>query len=111
MLEMHKSFGTNHFRLISRLFSSAVYNDNFPQFSVPEMQRKPVDDLLLQMKAMSIHKVVNFPFPSPPDRVQLKVAERKLQWLGALPLPKPGATEDGKSRLSFIYIQPRLSLL
>lgn len=66
------------------LYSSAVYNDEFSEFSVPEIQKKPVDDLMLQMKCMGIDRVVNFPFPSPPDEVQLKVAEKKLQLLGAL---------------------------
>jgi HrpA-like helicases len=61
-----------------------VFNDQFEQFSQPEIQRKPVDDLLLQMKAMNIDKVVNFPFPSPPDLVQVKSAERRLVLLGAL---------------------------
>ncbi|XP_026687448.1 probable ATP-dependent RNA helicase kurz [Diaphorina citri] len=51
---------------------------------VPEIQRKPVDDLLLQMKAMSIHRVVNFPFPSAPDVIQLRAGERRLALLGAL---------------------------
>lgn len=61
-----------------------MFNDQFEQFSPPEIQRKPVDDLLLQMKAMNIDKVVNFPFPSPPDLVQVKSAERRLVLLGAL---------------------------
>ncbi|KAJ8869164.1 hypothetical protein PR048_030734 [Dryococelus australis] len=67
-----------------RLFSSAVFNDEFEAFEVPEIQRKPVDDLMLQMKAMNIHKVINFPFPSPVDPVQLMAAERRLMLLGAL---------------------------
>lgn len=66
------------------LYSSAVYNDEFKEFSIPEIQKKPVDDLMLQMKCMGIDRVVNFPFPSPPDVVQLSVAEKKLQLLGAL---------------------------
>ncbi|XP_048505748.1 probable ATP-dependent RNA helicase kurz isoform X2 [Athalia rosae] len=67
-----------------RLYSSAVFNDQFEQFAVPEIQRKPVDDLLLQMKVMNIDKVVNFPFPSSPDILQLKSAEKRLCILGAL---------------------------
>ncbi|KAG7212083.1 hypothetical protein KM043_012436 [Ampulex compressa] len=70
-----------------RLYSSAVFNDQFEQFSQSEIQRKPVDDLLLQMKVMNIDKVVNFPFPSPPDSVQLKSAEQRLMILGALHQP------------------------
>lgn len=36
------------------------------------------------MKAMNIDAVVNFPFPTPPDRVSLKKAEKTLINLGAL---------------------------
>lgn len=67
-----------------RLYSSAVFNDQFEQFSQSEIQRKPVDDLLLQMKVMNIDKVVNFPFPTPPDTIQLQIAEKRLMILGAL---------------------------
>ncbi|CAK9818656.1 Probable ATP-dependent RNA helicase kurz [Anthophora quadrimaculata] len=70
-----------------RLYSSAVFNNEFEQFSQSEIQRKPVDDLLLQMKVMNIDKVVNFPFPTPPDIVQLKTAEKRLAILGALQQP------------------------
>ncbi|XP_034939806.1 probable ATP-dependent RNA helicase kurz isoform X2 [Chelonus insularis] len=70
-----------------RLYSSAVFNDEFEKFSEPEIRRKPVDDLLLQMKVMNIHKVVNFPFPTPPDIIQLKSAEKRLCILGALEQP------------------------
>ncbi|KAI4504513.1 hypothetical protein M0802_000063 [Mischocyttarus mexicanus] len=67
-----------------RLYSSAVFNDQFPKFSVSEIQRKPVDDLVLQMKVMNINKVVNFPFPTAPDPLQLRTAETRLLTLGAL---------------------------
>lgn len=61
-----------------------MYNDQFEEYSQSEIRKKPVDDLLLQMKAMNIDKVVNFPFPTPPDIVQLKFAEKRLIILGAL---------------------------
>lgn len=67
-----------------RLYSSAKYNDDFVEFAVPDIQKKPVDDLMLQMKCMGIDKVINFPFPSSPDILQLEVAEYKLKLLGAL---------------------------
>ncbi|KYN01320.1 PREDICTED: probable ATP-dependent RNA helicase kurz [Cyphomyrmex costatus] len=70
-----------------RLYSSAVYNNDFEEYSQSEIQRKPVDDLLLQMKAMNIDKVVNFPFPTPPDIMQLKSAENRLTILEALQPP------------------------
>ncbi|XP_043200914.1 probable ATP-dependent RNA helicase DHX37 isoform X3 [Amphibalanus amphitrite] len=77
-----------------RLFSSALFNDEMERFARPEIQRKPVEDVLLQMKAMHVDRVVNFPFPSPPDREQLRAAEERLVQLGALerpPPPPPGA--------------------
>ncbi|CAH1971493.1 unnamed protein product [Acanthoscelides obtectus] len=67
-----------------RLYSSAVFNDTFAEHSPPEIQQKPVDDLYLQMKCMNIDKVVNFPFPTAPDLMQLKTAEQRLKVLGAL---------------------------
>lgn len=77
-----------------RLFSSAVFNDVFEQWSKPEIQKQPVDDLVLQLKAIGINKVVNFPFPSPPDIVQLNAAGRRLSLLGALP-PQPLNSKNG----------------
>ncbi|KAH8274869.1 hypothetical protein KR044_001777 [Drosophila immigrans] len=67
-----------------RLYSSAVYNDLFPEFSQPDIQQKPVDDLMLQMRCMGIDRVLHFPFPSPPDALQLQTAEQRLSVLGAL---------------------------
>ncbi|KAJ9589594.1 hypothetical protein L9F63_017179, partial [Diploptera punctata] len=67
-----------------RLYSSAVFEEQFAEYTVPEMQRKPLDDIVLQLKSMSIDIVVNFPFPSPPDLQQLMFAERRLVLLGAL---------------------------
>ncbi|KAK2708285.1 probable ATP-dependent RNA helicase DHX37 [Artemia franciscana] len=67
-----------------RLYSSALFNDEFPDFSEPDILRRPIDDLVLQMKSIGIDKVLNFPFPTPPDLEQIKGAERLLINLGAL---------------------------
>lgn len=83
-----------------RLYSSAKYNDDFVEFAVPDIQKKPVEDLMLQMKCMGIDKVVNFPFPSPPDLLQLKVAEEKLILLGALEAAPNSKTEDTLTRIT-----------
>ncbi|XP_025031932.1 probable ATP-dependent RNA helicase DHX37 [Python bivittatus] len=69
-----------------RLYSSAVFSD-FEQFSAPEITRRPVDDLILQMKALNIEKVINFPFPTPPSMDALIAAEELLVALGALKAP------------------------
>ena len=62
-----------------RLYSSSVYKDEFEKFSPPEIVSRPVDDLILQMKAMGIEKVINFPFPTPPSEESLLV--RKMRHL------------------------------
>jgi len=85
-----------------RLYSSAVFNNDMKDFSVPEMQQRPVDDLLLQMKSMNIEKVVNFPFPTPPDLVQLREGERRLQLLGALSSLPPNITRKEAEKQQFL---------
>jgi ATP-dependent RNA helicase DHX37/DHR1 len=67
-----------------RLYSSAVFNNDFEEFTQPDILRRPVDDLVLQMKAINIDKVVNFPFPTPPESKVLETAEKLLIDLGAL---------------------------
>ncbi|XP_033627885.1 probable ATP-dependent RNA helicase DHX37 [Asterias rubens] len=70
-----------------RLYSSAVFASDFEKFDPAEITRRPVEDLTLQMKDMGIDKVVNFPFPTPPEGKALKAAERLLISLGALEVP------------------------
>ncbi|XP_033474385.2 putative ATP-dependent RNA helicase DHX37 [Epinephelus lanceolatus] len=69
-----------------RLYSSAVFGD-FSLFSEAEITRRPVEDLVLQMKDLNIEKVVNFPFPTPPSTEALVAAEQLLVSLGALKEP------------------------
>ncbi|XP_053557822.1 probable ATP-dependent RNA helicase DHX37 [Bombina bombina] len=84
-----------------RLYSSAVFSD-FEQFSLPEMTRRPVEDLVLQMKDLNIEMVINFPFPTPPSTDALVAAEELLISLGALQEPsKLGRLKDlQKAKLS-----------
>jgi len=65
------------------------------------------------MKSMHIDAVVNFPFPTPPDRQALYKAERTLTYLGALtPLVSPGSggqvTELGRA-MALFPLSPRSS--
>ena len=66
-----------------RLYSSAVYND-FKQFPDEEILKKPLDDLVLQLKSMYIEKIRNFPFPTVPDLANVEATEKRLVMLGAL---------------------------
>ncbi|CAG9791538.1 unnamed protein product [Diatraea saccharalis] len=67
-----------------RLYSSAVFQHECVPHHPPDLCRRPVDDLVLTMRCMGIDKVVNFPFPTAPDRLQLKLAEKRLETLGIL---------------------------
>nr|SZF06455.1 probable ATP-dependent RNA helicase DHX37 [Psoroptes ovis] len=67
-----------------RLYSSAVFNDQFKQYSNPEILQKPIDDLLLQMKSIGFRNVINFPFPTKPNLESLMAAEKLLCHLDAL---------------------------
>ncbi|XP_074525588.1 putative ATP-dependent RNA helicase DHX37 [Halichoeres trimaculatus] len=84
-----------------RLYSSAVFGD-FPLFSEAEITRRPVEDLVLQMKDLNIDKVVNFPFPTSPSAEALAAAEQLLVSLGALKEPpRTGRVKDmERARLS-----------
>ncbi|CCD24999.1 ATP-dependent RNA helicase ECM16 NDAI_0E01830 [Naumovozyma dairenensis CBS 421] len=90
-----------------RLYSSAVYERDFEEFSKPEILRMPVESIVLQMKSMAIHNIVNFPFPTPPDRVALTKAIQLLQYLGALDV-REKITDDGK-KMSLFPLSPRFS--
>ncbi|PIA57500.1 hypothetical protein AQUCO_00600312v1 [Aquilegia coerulea] len=60
-----------------RLYSSAVFSNIFSDFSSAEISKVPVDGVVLLLKSMGIDKVVNFPFPTPPETAALLEAEQR----------------------------------
>lgn len=102
---------TSRFSLAGyRLYSSAVYNDSFAEYTPPEIVRKPVEDLVLQLKTLNIDRLTNFPFPTTPDLQAIGVAEQLLVQLSALDdkSPTKAITELGR-RMSAFPINPRYS--
>lgn len=91
-----------------RLYSSAIYEEYFNQFSVPEILRMPVESTVLTMKSMGIDQIVNFPFPTPPNRSSLAQAERLLMTLGALDKSKKQVTALGRT-MSHFPLSPRFA--
>lgn len=67
-----------------RIYSSAHFNDTFPQHSPPEIANTALEGVALSLKALGVDKVTNFPFPSAPEPAALKAAEQCLVSLGAL---------------------------
>ena len=90
-----------------RLYSSAVYERDFPQFSDPELLRMPIEGVVLQLKAMNLQHVVNFPFPTPPERQSLAKAEKLLVYLSALSLE--GQVTQVGSTMSLFPLSPRFA--
>ncbi|KAM0324146.1 hypothetical protein ACHAQA_008338 [Verticillium albo-atrum] len=90
-----------------RLYSSAVYERDLPQFSEPELLRMPIDGVVLQLKSMNLSNVVNFPFPTPPDRASLRKAERLLHYLSAI--SNEGQVTRIGSTMSIFPLSPRFA--
>ena len=90
-----------------RLYSSAVYERDFEEHAEPEILRMPVEGVVLQLKSMDLQHVVNFPFPTPPDRQSLARAEKLLSYLGAVS-PEGKITNVGRE-LSNYPLSPRYS--
>jgi len=89
-----------------RLFSSAVFERDFDEYAEPEIMRTPLEGVVLQLKGMGA-PVVNFPFPTPPDRYNMQKAENLLSYLGAI-------SADGKvtklgHELSLYPLNPRFA--
>lgn len=63
---------------VRRLYSSAHFNDTFPQHTPPEILNAALEGVVLSMKALGVDRVPNFPFPTPPEPAALAAAERCL---------------------------------
>ncbi|KAK2465187.1 hypothetical protein APHAL10511_002541 [Amanita phalloides] len=94
-----------------RLYSSALYENHFTKFPEPEILRMPIEGVVLQMKAMHIDAVINFPFPTSPDRPTLQKAETVLTHLGALKtsLTTSAQITDLGRTMALFPLSPRFS--
>jgi ATP-dependent RNA helicase DHX37/DHR1 len=90
-----------------RLYSSAVYERDFPEFAEPEILRMPIEGVVLQLKAMNLQHVVNFPFPTPPDRQSLASSEKLLTYLSAISLT--GQITSTGATMSIFPLSPRFA--
>ncbi len=67
-----------------RIFSSSVYARHLDPFALPEVLTRPLEDVVLAMKAMGISNVGSFPFPTSPDPNQLSAAVKLLANIGCV---------------------------
>ena len=67
-----------------RLYSSSVYSRYLDEFALPEVLTRPLEDVVLAMKAMNVSNVASFPFPTPPEQSQINAAVQLLANLGCV---------------------------
>lgn len=79
-----------------RLYSSAVFDNDFPAHTPPEIARMPMESLVLQLKNMTIDNVERFPLPTQPEKDSVLRAQNHLIHLGALDAASLSITEFGK---------------
>ncbi|OAP61294.1 hypothetical protein AYL99_03495 [Fonsecaea erecta] len=90
-----------------RLYSSAVYEQFFPDHAEPEILRAPAESVVLQLKGFAYPRpIAEFPFPTPPAAQTLDKAEQLLRNLGAL--ATSGSITDLGRQLSMYPLSPRL---
>ena len=95
-----------------RLYSEEDY-DSRPEFTDPEILRTNLASVILQMAALDLGDMAEFPFVEPPESRNIADGVRLLEELGAFsPGHEPGRgrtrlTETGR-RLSRLPVDPRL---
>ncbi len=67
-----------------RLYSSAVFDQQFQEFREAEVRRVPADAIVLRLRSLGILHVDKFPFPTKPDAKALLDAQALLERIGAL---------------------------
>lgn len=90
-----------------RLYSSAVFERDFQEFADPELLRMPIEGVVLQLKSMNLQNVVNFPFPTPPERHSLASAEKLLEYLSAI--SSSGQVTQIGQTMSMFPLSPRFA--
>ncbi|HEX3336357.1 MAG TPA: ATP-dependent RNA helicase HrpA [Jatrophihabitans sp.] len=77
-----------------------------PRFTDPEILRTNLAAVILQMAALQLGGVEDFPFLDPPDRRSVRDGVVLLQELGAF--DRTGAITDGGRRLAQLPLDPRI---
>ncbi|KAJ2906595.1 DEAH box polypeptide 37 [Zalerion maritima] len=90
-----------------RLYSSAVYERDFPEFAEPEILRTPIEGVVLELKTRGRSKVDRFPFPTSPNLSAISKAEALLSYL--LALDGNGKTTSIGDTMSIFPLAPRIA--
>ncbi|MGC5629668.1 DUF3418 domain-containing protein [Georgenia sp. Z1344] len=89
-----------------RLYSRRDF-ENRPEFTEPEILRTSLASVILQMAALGLGDVAQFPFVDPPDTKAVRDGVQQLEEIGAL---EPGSTELTRvgRDLARLPVDPRL---
>lgn len=82
------------------LYTKQQFNGVFPGYSLPQILRAPLEQIVLTAKAAGIDNLENFPWIDPPDTEELKRAQINLLKKKALD-PEGDLTEHGLELQSF----------
>ena len=82
-----------------RLYTKYSYENEMNEETMPEIQRANLNSVVLLLKSMGIHDLVNFDFLDPPSTDNLIRALEELYALGALN-DKGSLTKDGRRMVS-----------
>ncbi|ETB53070.1 ATP-dependent helicase, partial [Mycobacterium avium 10-5560] len=88
-----------------RLYSEADFAAR-PRYTEPEILRTNLAAVLLQMAALRLGDIENFPFLDPPDRRSVRDGVQLLTELGAF--DRQGAITERGRRLARLPVDPRL---
>ncbi len=90
-----------------RLYSEEDFTER-PAYTDPEILRTNLASVILQMAALGLGEVADFPFLDPPDRRQIRDGVNLLHELGALDPGAPKPLTDTGRRLAQLPVDPRL---
>ena len=92
-----------------RLYSESDYNDR-PQFTEPEIKRANLASVILQMMALKLGHIHQFPFVDPPENRNIKDGMDVLTELGAIHVKSKGQflTDHGRF-MARLPIDPRIA--
>jgi len=78
-----------------RLYSANFFHQYLQPYQPPEITVTPLEELILQMKALGIDHIERFPFPTPPPQTSIRSAISLLTNLGAISTPGAALTVQG----------------
>ncbi|MEP6462195.1 MAG: ATP-dependent RNA helicase HrpA [Frankiaceae bacterium] len=91
-----------------RLYSEDDYNAR-PEYTEPEILRTNLASVLLQMTALGLGEIANFPFLDPPDRRSIRDGVALLTELGAFNPAEAGKLTPPGRQLAQLPVDPRLA--